>query len=391
MTTPSSIVQKSIRQAPIGRVAISLMFLMNGFILGNWAPKIPFFLNSLNITEAAMGSLILMIGLGGLMVMPVAGYLISKFGSQTPTRYFAVLASFTLLIITLAPSFWLAGFCMFLTGVFLIGMDICMNSNVLVVEKKHKIKFMSSCHGWWSVGGIIGSLTAGVIIETVGILNHVIFVTVICLLVVSYAWPKILIDPQVKIMGTKPFSIPKKPTIYVLGIMSFLSILPEGAVIDWSALYLIDELGSSISTAGYAFAALSAAMAIIRFFGDYLRKQFGSIIIMRASCIMGGIGMVIGGQATNVVMAMIGFGIAGIGIANLVPIIISAAGKQEGISSGVGISTVGFMASIGLMSAPAFLGYVAEFISFSTIFTMTAVSFVAVFFLSPLTQNADDD
>lgn len=391
MTTPSSIVQKSIRQAPIGRVAISLMFLMNGFILGNWAPKIPFFLNSLNITEAAMGSLILMIGLGGLMVMPIAGYLISKFGSQTPTRYFAVLASFTLLIITLAPSFWLAGFCMFLTGVFLIGMDICMNSNVLVVEKKHKIKFMSSCHGWWSVGGIIGSLTAGVIIETVGILNHVIFVTVICLLVVGYAWPKILIDPQVKIMGTKPFSIPKKPTIYVLGIMSFLSILPEGAVIDWSALYLIDELGSSISTAGYAFAALSAAMAIIRFFGDYLRKQFGSIIIMRASCIMGGIGMVIGGQATNVVMAMIGFGIAGIGIANLVPIIISAAGKQEGISSGVGISTVGFMASIGLMSAPAFLGYVAEFISFSTIFTMTAVSFVAVFFLSPLTQNADDD
>lgn len=391
MTTPSSIVQKSIRQAPIGRVAISLMFLMNGFILGNWAPKIPFFLNSLSITEAAMGSLILMIGLGGLMVMPIAGYLISKFGSQTPTRYFAVLASFTLLIITLAPSFWLAGFCMFLTGVFLIGMDICMNSNVLVVEKKHKIKFMSSCHGWWSVGGIIGSLTAGVIIETVGILNHVIFVTVICLLVVGYAWPKILIDPQVKIMGTKPFSIPKKPTIYVLGIMSFLSILPEGAVIDWSALYLIDELGSSISTAGYAFAALSAAMAIIRFFGDYLRKQFGSIIIMRASCIMGGIGMVIGGQATNVVMAMIGFGIAGIGIANLVPIIISAAGKQEGISSGVGISTVGFMASIGLMSAPAFLGYVAEFISFSTIFTMTAVSFVAVFFLSPLTQNADDD
>lgn len=376
---------------PDGRIAISLMFLMNGFILGNWAPKIPFFLQNLGISEGAMGGLILMIGLGGLFIMPVAGYLLSKYGSATPTRYFAIVASFTLLLITLANNYWLAGLFMFLTGVFLIGMDICMNANVLVVEKKHKIGFMSSCHGWWSVGGIIGSLTAGYIIEFAGILNHVIFVTVVCLLVLIFAWKKMQVDSQVKAEVSKPFKLPKKPTIYILGIMSFLAILPEGAVIDWSALYLIKELNSSVSTAGYAFAALSASMAIIRFLGDYLRKKYGSTIIMRASCVVGALGMFIGGQANDVVVAMIGFGIAGIGIANLVPIIISAAGKQDDVAPGVGISTIGFMASIGLLSAPAILGYLAEFISFSTIFTATSFSFVLVFLLSPLTQKADDD
>lgn len=391
MNITSGIADKAINRLPSGRIAISLMFLMNGFILGNWAPKIPFFIENLRIGEGAMGNLLLLIGFGGLLVMPVAGYILSKFGSQTPTRYFAFVTSFLLLVVTLAPNYWVAGIFMFITGVFLIGMDICMNANVLVVEKKYKIGIMSSCHGWWSVGGIIGSLTAGAIIDYVGIVNHVIFVTIVCLMLVVYAWSKIQEDRQTKSDNSKPFSLPKKPTIYILGIMSFLSILPEGAIIDWSALYLIKELDSSVSTAGYAFAALSASMALIRFLGDFLRKRYGSTVIMRASCIVGAVGMFVGGQASSVVVAMIGFGIAGIGIANLVPIIISAAGKQEDVAPGVGISTIGFMASIGLMSAPAMLGYLAEFISFSTIFTMTSLAFVLVFLLSPLTKNADNE
>ena len=391
MTNTSGIAAKAISRLPSGRIAISVIFLLNGYILGNWAPKIPYFLDKLRISEGAMGGLLLLIGFGGLVVMPIAGYLLSRFGSQTPTRYFAIIASFSLLMVTLAPNYQTASLFMFLTGVFLIGLDICMNANVLVVERKHKIGFMSSCHGWWSVGGIIGGLSAGAIIESVGVINHVIIITIICLLMAIFAWPKIQEDRQIKSEYSKPFSLPRKPTIYILGIMCFFAILPEGAIIDWSALYLIKELDSSASTAGYAFAALSASMATIRFFGDFLRKYYGSVTIMRASSIVAAFGMLIGGQANTVFTAMIGFGIAGIGIANLVPIIISAAGKQEDVAPGVGISTIGFMASIGLMSAPALLGYLAEFISFSTIFTMTSLAFVLVFLLSSLTISADNE
>lgn len=390
MANTSNIAPKAIKQYSSARIAVSLIFMMSGFNLGNWAPKIPFIIESLHITEASMGNLLLLVGLGGLVMMPISSYLVSKFGTRGPTLYLATFSSLSLLLITLAPDYAIAGVAMFLAGIFIIGMDIAMNSNVLVVEKKQKINFMSSCHGWWSVGGIIGSLTAGTIIQHIGIFYHVVYVTLSCLVMVGYSWSRILKDRPAEPKVYNSFTLPRKPTIYLLGIMCFMAILPEGAIIDWGALYLINELGSSTSAAGYAFAAMSASMALVRFLGDFLKQKYGSVSIMRASCVIGAAGMIIGGQATSMVVAMVGFAIAGVGIANLVPIIISAAGKQDDVSASVGISTVGFMSSIGLMSAPALLGYAAEVVSFSLIFTLTSIAFIFVFLLSPLTQKADE-
>ncbi len=373
---------------PRERIAVSALFLLNGYILGNWAPKIPFFLERMQITESTMGSLILILGFGGLFILPITGYIMSKVGSQIPSRLFALAASFGLLAITLANNLIIAGIALFFVGAAMIGMDIAINGNVFAIEKSKKIKFMSSCHGCWSVGGIIGGITGGALIEFLGVYGHALFVTFICLAILTYAWPRLQVDTH-STSTTTDFRLPRKPTVYLLGIMSFLAVLPEGAVIDWSALYFIQELESPAVSAGYAFSAFSVAMATIRLSGDALRHRFGSIFIIRSSCFIGAAGMVIAGQANGMVMAMVGFAIAGIGIANMVPIVMSAAGNQEGVPSGIGISTVGFMSMVGIMSAPAVLGFAAEYVSFSTIFTWLAISFIPIFFMSTLVDRAD--
>ncbi len=283
----------------------------------------------------------------------------------------------------------MAAITLFLLGIFMIGMDIAMNSNVVAIEKAKNIKFMSSCHGWWSVGGIIGGFSGGALIEHLGLVGHALFVTAVSLLILLYAWPRLQADRPSKTDGSPAFRLPRSPTIYLLGIMSFLGVLPEGAIIDWSALYLIQELNSPALAAGYAFSAFSCAMAAIRLSGDALRKRFGSVTIVRASCFIGAIGLIIAGQANERIIALLGFAIAGIGIANLVPIAMSAASRQPNVPAGIGISTVGFMSMIGIMSAPAALGFAAEHVSFGIIFTSLSVFFIVILLLAPLTQAAD--
>lgn len=376
-------------QFPQERVAVSLLFLLNGYILGNWAPKIPFFLERMDITEAVMGGLIFIIGLGGLVILPVTGYWIAKAGSQVPSRLLALLCSFSLLLVTLASNIMLASAALFLLGACMVGMDIAINSNVALIEKTKKIKFMSSCHGCWSVGGIFGGFSGGALIQTLGLIGHAIIVTAVCVLILAYAWPRLCEYHEHK-MNRSSFRLPRSPIIYLLGLISFLAVLPEGAIIDWSALYLLKELNASPTNAGYAFAAFSCAMALFRLSGDLLRSRFGSVNMIRVSCVFGALGMVIAGQADERLWAIIGFAISGIGIANMVPIAMSAAGKQADIPSGVGISTVAFISMTGIMSAPAVLGFVAEYVSFSVIFTALSIFFIIVFLLAPLTHDADN-
>ncbi|MFK7902674.1 MAG: MFS transporter [Nitratireductor sp.] len=375
---------------PTPRVAVSILFLLNGFIVGNWAPKLPFLFERLGISEATLGGLILFFGLGGLIVFPTCGVLLSKFGSRSTTLTFALIICFAFPALTYSSNLYAIGFVMFLMGINLIGMDICMNANVVVSEQKTKLSFMSSCHGFWSVGGIVGALSGGAILDNFGIYTHAYFVTIFCITCFAIAWPILQTDTQSVEQKAEKLQFPKNPTLYILGLITFLAIVPEGAVIDWSALYYISELDASATMAGYAFAALSTTMAIIRFSGDVLCTKFGNINVMRASAIISAVGMVFAGQATSILFATIGFALAGIGIANLVPIVFSVAGRQKDVKMGISIATVGFTASVGLMGAPAALGYAAEYMSFSTIYTLSAICFVIIYFLSPVVGNADE-
>jgi len=163
----------------------------------------------------------------------------------------------------------------------------------------------------------------------------------------------------------------------------------EGAVLDWGALYLNQELGSDIATAGLAFGAFAGAMAIMRFLGDGVRKRLGAVTTFRISCLVAAAGILVAGLAPWPWLAIAAFAIAGLGIANTIPILFSAAGNQPDTSPGAGVSVVTTMGYSGILVAPSLIGFVGERTGFSPIYIAIAILLMLVFLGSSMTRTAD--
>ncbi|NVD40785.1 MFS transporter [Ensifer sp. HO-A22] len=371
------------------RLAVSLLFLMNGFVTGSWAPKIPEFKDRLGISESVLGLLILMFGIGSLVLMPIAGGFIARVGSQKVVKVTAILLSPLLLLLTLLPNVWAAAVGMFLLGGFVGAMDVAMNANAVEVEKSMRRAIMSSCHAYWSLGGLIGAGIGGFLMARFGVLPHVLVVTVLSLTVIAIAWPMILADKPHPAATKEKLRLPMTPLPWLIGIMALFSMVPEGTVLDWGALYLRNELGASVELSGFGFAAFSATMATMRFAGDHVRDRFGAKRTLRICTVTALVGMVLAGLAPNAYVAILGFAIAGIGISNMVPIAFSAAGNMPGLQPGIGLSVATFMGYSGMLFAPSLIGFVAEHTGFAIIFASVPVLFIVVLMLSHHAHHAD--
>ncbi|MGH6805319.1 MAG: MFS transporter [Ensifer adhaerens] len=371
------------------RLAVSLLFLMNGFVTGSWAPKIPEFKDRLGISESVLGLLILMFGVGSLVLMPIAGGFIARVGSQKVVKVTAILLSPLLLLLTLLPNVWAAAVGMFLLGGFVGAMDVAMNANAVEVEKSMRRAIMSSCHAYWSLGGLIGAGIGGFLMARFGVLPHVIVVTLLSLAVLVIAWPMILADKPHPAATKEKLRLPMTPLPWLIGIMALFSMVPEGTVLDWGALYLRNELGASVELSGFGFAAFSATMATMRFAGDHVRDRFGAKRTLRICTVTALVGMVLAGLAPNAYLAILGFAIAGIGISNMVPIAFSAAGNMPGLQPGIGLSVATFMGYSGMLFAPSLIGFVAEHTGFAIIFASVPVLFIVVLMLSHHAVHAD--
>lgn len=371
-----------------GRWAIAAVFFVNGFLIGSWAPQIPVFLTRLGISEFTLGLLILLFGAGAISAMVLAGHLIARHGSKFVTSLFAITGSFGLLVVALAPNVPVAAIAMFLFGGMLGAMDVAMNANAVTVEKKLGRAMMSSSHGFWSLGGFVGGGLGGIAIQTFGHLAHAALVTVAALALVACAWRHVMADAPVS-QEHRKFSLPRSPAVYLLGLMALLCMNSEGAVLDWGALYLRQELGADIATAGFAYAAFAGTMAAMRFLGDGVRNRFGAVSTFRISAIIAAAGMLVAGMATSSWLVIAAFAVSGLGIANMVPILFSAAGNQPGISSAAGLSVVTTMGYSGILAAPSLIGFVGERTGFSPVFIAVALLLLFVFLMAGLARTAD--
>jgi MFS family permease len=379
----------TIATAQRGRWSVAAMFLVNGFLVGSWAPQIPGFLARLRITEFTLGLLILLFGLGALAAMPWCGTLIGRFGSRRVTQMFGVVAVFGLLLIVLAPNVPVAALALFLFGGFVGGMDVAMNANAVEVERRLRRAVMSSSHGFWSLGGFAGGGLGGLLIKDGGAVLHAIVVTILALAVFLLAARGLVTETQPTIRQKFRFALPKNSAIYLIGVMALFSMIPEGAVLDWAALYLKQELGAGIATAGLAFAAFSGTMALMRFAGDAVRNRFGAVATLRVSALIAAAGMLVGGFAPNAWIAVMAFAFAGFGIANMVPIAFSAAGNQPGLSPGAGLSTVTVMGYSGILLAPSIIGFIGQHVGFSPAFIGVSALLIIVFLMAGLARAAD--
>lgn len=372
-----------------GRWAVAAMFLANGFVTGSWAPQIPLLLTRLDIGETTLGLLILVFGLGALVAMPASGMLMARFGSRPVLRALSVACSFGLAVVALAPGVWLAAPAMLFFGAVIGAMDVAMNTNAVAVERQLGRGIMSSSHGFWSLGGFAGGAAGGLMIEATSHLWHAFAVTAAALAVVAVAARHLVAETAITAPKRRSLALPANPAIYLVGLVALFAMIPEGAVLDWAALYLRQELDSSLTVAGFAFAAFSGTMAVMRFLGDGVRARFGAVATLRGSSLVAACGLLVAGFATNAWMAIAAFAFAGFGVANIVPIAFSAAGNQPGMASGTGMSVVTTMGYSGILVAPSAIGFVGERTGFAPIFVALAGLLVLVSLMAGLARGAD--
>ncbi|MFN4170997.1 MAG: MFS transporter [Pseudorhodobacter sp.] len=352
-----------------GRWPVAAMFLANGFVMGSWAPQIPLLLPRFNITEGALGLLILILGLGAVAAMAGSGRIIARLGSKGTLSVFAPLAALALAGVVVAPTLALLALAMAFMGAVIGCMDVAMNANAVEVERRMGRAIMSSSHGFWSLGGFAGGMSGGLLIAALGPTGHALLASALALGLVLAALPDLLATPPAP--GAEERRAggrwPKGIAIYLLGVMALFSMVPEGAVLDWAALYLGQELGTGLAASGLAFGAFSGAMAVMRFAGDGIRNRFGAVAVLRVSALIAAMGMLAASLAPGGAWAIAAFALAGLGIANTVPVVISAAGNHgggSGASSGSAIALVTMMGYSGILVAPSLIGWVAEAVGF---------------------------
>lgn len=371
------------------RAAVALLFFLNGLVIGAWAPKIPFFSQALGLSELMLGVMIFVFGVGSLVLMPIAGMQIARYGSRRVVEITTLLFIPTIVLVTLVDNIWTGAVAIFLFGGLTGAMDVAMNANAVEVERNMRRSIMSSCHAFWSLGGLCGAATGGFLIASLGVTGHVLLLAAVCIVLFLVARPMILADAPHPSDEPAKAKLPMTPLPWLIGTIALFCMIPEGTVLDWSALYLRNELNASTEMSGFAFAAFSFTMAVCRFAGDFVRDRFGAVNTLRFCGVAAIIGLVIAGQSSNVTLALIGFAITGIGISNMVPIAFSAGGNIPGLAPGVGLSVVTTMGYSGILFAPSLIGFIAEYTSLSTVYTAIPLLLIVVLALSGLARHAD--
>ena len=365
-------------------------------MIGAWAPQIPLLLPKHGIDKATLGILIFGLGIGAMAAMLFVGKAIPRFGTLPLVR----LAGFGLVpvlpMVVFAPSFFWLAVAMVLFGVLMGALDVLANANAVEVERRLGRAIMSSLHGFWSLGGFIaGSLGAWVIAKTNGETQALLAAAVIFAVVLAALPflrgepPEVLPARSADTPARKESFLPRERGIWLLGVMALLAFIPEGAVLDWGALFLSETFGADEFTAGLGFALFAATMALIRFVGDSLRNRFGSVATFLASALLAGLGLAIAAASPGSTLAIFGFALSGLGCANLVPVIFSAAGNYPGQRPGAALAVVTMIGYAGVLMAPASIGWLAEHFGHRVTFGGLAVMILALAFFARQTITAD--
>lgn len=336
-----------------------------------------------------MGLMIAIFGAGSLLLMPLTGITIARYGVVKITKLTSAIAATTLFWVILAPDILTATTAIFVFGGFLAAMDVAMNAFAVDVEQQLLKPVMSSCHGFWSLGGLTGAIGGGYFIQSFSSASQALMTITLAVTLVAYSWQQIVSADITHKSNSQPIQFPRTLLPWLIGIVALFAAMPEGAIIDWSALYLRQELGATTFTSSLAFGAFSAAMAIVRFAGDPIRAKLGAVKTVKICALTAATGLLISGLATSPALVIIGFAIAGLGLSNIVPIAFSAAGNLPGLAPGIGLSLTTTIGYSGVLVAPAILGYVAEYTGFALLFSTLAVFLLAVYFMAPKTSYAD--
>lgn len=342
------------------RRAVSAIFFLNGAVLASWIPHIPEIKASHGLSDGRLGLVLLAMAAGAITAMPIAGAMVARFGSRTMTTIAAIAFALVLPLPILSPSVPLLAAALFILGAWNGTLDVSMNAHAVAVERRYGRPIMSSFHALFSLGGLAGAAIAGLAIASgVGRVTHVLIASGVAVAIIALAVGRLLPTAPETSKDTPTFAWPSR-ALLGLGSLAFLGLLAEGAMADWSAVYLHDVLRATPGMAATGFAAFSLAMGVGRFSGDSLVLRYGSAVVLCASSTVAALGLGVALAIGAPLVAVLGFGAVGFGIANVIPILFSAAGNVPGVNAGVALAAVATTGYFGFLAGPALIGLVAE-------------------------------
>jgi predicted MFS family arabinose efflux permease len=308
------------------RVATFLVFSVNGAMIGTWVAHIPWLQDHLGISKATLGLCLLCMAAGALVSMPLTGHLIDRRPTATLTRWATLVFCLMPTLPLLATSPYMLGAILFVFGASNGAMDVAMNAHGVAIQKELGRPIMSSFHGGWSVGGFVA---AGLVaVAAAGGLDPRVesLLVGVALLLLSLWITRRLGGANAHSSAGHGLALPTRPVI-LIGALCFLVMLTEGAIGDWSGIYLRQDAGASPAAAAMAFTGFSLGMAVARLGGDAVNARIGAGRLLRAGTAL--VAIALGGVLLigQMVPAVIGFALCGLGIANAVPLLFTAAGR----------------------------------------------------------------
>lgn len=360
-----------------GRIAAKTVYFMLGVGSGTFAANIPRIKDSLDLSAGTLGLALLCCSLGGFVAMQFAAPLIRKIGLRALLSILGPIFPLVLILIAVSNNFTTLAVAFALFGGLTSIAGIAVNAQAIDIEKAYAKSIMSSFHALFSVGGLIGAAVGGVMAA-----QHFTIVQSMSVIAIGLSVLGVLIISKLfdvtKYNYEEDHTVVEKPhkhhkakwwrQVLLIGGLIFVCYLTEGAIADWTAIYMKDVHDAGPFIAVFAYMIFNACMTIGRFSGDAIISRFGSHETLIGGGMLAAIGLSIGLLSPNLVVALVGFGIVGIGLSVLVPILISMAGNLPGGDRNVAIARASTCGSIGLMTGPAAIGFVAE--SYSLLIAM---------------------
>jgi MFS family permease len=351
------------KQLKRSRYAVAAVFCVHGAVTGSFATRVPWIQEHAGISAGQLGLALALPALGSALLMPVSAGITHRLGARNALRVLISLWTLALALPALAPNLLTLCLALFVYGASAGMSDVAMNALGVETENRLKRSIMSSLHGMWSAGALIGS-AGGTLAAHLGAdarLHHCIAAAVLTALGLLACQGVLDLRSTPDDEAPPRFALPPKSAL-IIGAIGFCAVFAEGASLDWSAVYLRDVLDTSAGAAAASTTAFTLTMAVARLAGDRVVDRFGAVRTVRAGGVLATLGGVLVVVAPGPVVAMGGFALIGLGVAVVVPLAFAAAGRTGGNPSQAiaGVATITYTS--GLV-APSAIGGIASLTS----------------------------
>ncbi|MBT9450552.1 MFS transporter [Akkermansia glycaniphila] len=373
------------------RLSASAFYFLQGLVFATWASRIPDVKASMELDDAALGTVLLAIPVGQMSAMALSGFLVARFGSRRMLLCAAVSYSVSLVSLALVSTVWWLGAVLFFFGVAANLMNISVNTQGVGVERLYGRSIMARFHGLWSLAGFAGGLASmWMAAEGVAPLEHFCLISGVGLLMVLAFYPFLLPrDARLPVVARSGGGVFRRMDAYVglLGVFAFGSMVSEGTMFDWSGVFFQDVVQPGPELVRLGYVAFMCTMAAGRFLADGLVTRLGAIRVLRGSGVLIGAGLLLAVLFPNVWMATLGFLLVGFGTSSVVPICYSMAGLSRKLAPSVALAAVSTVGFLGFLLGPPMIGYVSQALNLRWSFALIAVVGFGTSLAAPLLRR----